>query len=102
MNRANGVMDQAAAGDLGGRLRQFRRGPRCISRGQPPTDKLMQQWVDGVLSRDPLARKKIAVAIRFSISKVAKADATAQLSGPAQDARHCYAQRVDILDAIQR
>jgi hypothetical protein len=62
----------------------------------------MEQWVDGVLLRDPAASDKLAVTIEYSLSQVAKADANAPLSGPAADARNIYAMRAEILKAIAR
>jgi hypothetical protein len=93
---------ESQASDLGDRIEKFLRGPRCVGRGEPPIDTLMQQWVDGVLARDLAASDKLAVAIEYSLSAVAKADANAPLSGPAADARNCYARRAEILEAIAR
>lgn len=95
-------MDESLVDTLRHTIEKHLRGPLCASRGMPPTDGLMRQWVNGVLSRDPEARNKLRCAIEFSRAKVAEADAAAPLSGPAQDARSCYAKRVEILEAIER
>jgi len=95
-------MDESGEDDLAERIKKFLRGPRCLSPGQPPTDELMEQWVDGRLSRDPLAADKIEAAIKFSTERVEKAGAIAERPGPAQDARNCYFKRADILRDILR
>ena len=42
------------------------------------------------------------MAIEYSLSQVAKADANAPLSGPAADACNIYAMRAEILKALAR
>ncbi len=81
---------------------QFLHGSRCLSPGQPPIDELMQQWLDGVLSRDPAASSKLKVAIEFSLAKAGEADSTEAPPGAARDAMNCYAVRAAILRSIER
>jgi hypothetical protein len=95
-------MHESSASELRDRIEHFLRGPRCLSRGQPRIDELMQQWIDGVLASDPAASTKLKAAIEYSLAEVAKADATAALSRPASDARNSYANRAHILSSIER
>jgi len=82
-------MIKSPTSDLRERIEKFLRGSRCLSRGQPPIDELMQKWLDGVLSDDPAASDRLRVAIEFSLARVAAADARAPLSGPELDAHWC-------------
>src|SRR5262249_24727468 len=93
---------ETAVRKLEDRIRTFLRGPRCLSRGQPPIDELMEEWLDGVLGRDPEAGRKLTGALEFCRAKVAQADAAARLTGPERDARLCFAARAELLRDIQR
>ena len=57
----------------------------------------MGRWC--VVAR-PAASDKLAVAIEYSLSQVAKAEANAPLSDPAANARNNYAMRAEILRAL--
>ena len=73
-----------------------------MRQGAPPIDELMQEWVYGVLSCDQAASNRLRIAIEYSLAQVAKADAAAYLSRPESDARSIYAERAEILQAIER